>query len=147
MPHSEIHKKKLKKNLTVALMILLWCALIWAVTMIKIARADEGFMDKSRAAHQEKVTGTQQEWDDTFHENEPDRTAAFEQREQERAKQAEHNISTQDSWIEDWNGKAPARLAAGEAQTQARAKQLEKTEENPQQWWAVWQAHQQEKSE
>jgi len=41
MPHSELHKKKLKKNITIGLMILLWCALIWMVTMIKIANAAE----------------------------------------------------------------------------------------------------------
>lgn len=36
---TEIHKKKLKKNLTVLAMIAGFCALIWIVTMIKIAGA------------------------------------------------------------------------------------------------------------
>ena len=41
MPISDIHKKKLKKNIAIALLIFLWCAIIWAVTMIKIANAHE----------------------------------------------------------------------------------------------------------
>ena len=37
MPHSELHKKKLKKNLAVLAMVVGFCALIWIVTMIRIA--------------------------------------------------------------------------------------------------------------
>ncbi len=37
MPHSEIHKAKFKKNMTVLAIILGAIAIIWAVTMIKIA--------------------------------------------------------------------------------------------------------------
>ena len=36
MPHSDLHKKKKKKNLTVLALIFAFFALIWAVTMIKI---------------------------------------------------------------------------------------------------------------
>ncbi|MEZ5814566.1 MAG: hypothetical protein R3E13_07625 [Alphaproteobacteria bacterium] len=35
--HSETHKKKLRKNLAVLAMIIAFCALIWAVTMIRIS--------------------------------------------------------------------------------------------------------------
>jgi len=37
MPHSEIHKKKLKKNLTVLAILVAFIAIIWAVTIIRIA--------------------------------------------------------------------------------------------------------------
>lgn len=37
MPHSDLHKKKMKKNLAVLAMIAGFCAIIWAVTMIRIA--------------------------------------------------------------------------------------------------------------
>ncbi len=37
MPHSDIHKKKLKKNLVVLAIVLLIIAAIWFVTMIKIS--------------------------------------------------------------------------------------------------------------
>ncbi len=38
MPHSELHKKKLKKNLAVLGLIFGFCALVWAITMIKIVQ-------------------------------------------------------------------------------------------------------------
>lgn len=34
---TDTHKKKLKKNLAVMAMIVGFCALIWAITMIRIA--------------------------------------------------------------------------------------------------------------
>lgn len=36
MPHSDIHKKKLKKNLVVLGIIFVFIALIWAITIIKM---------------------------------------------------------------------------------------------------------------
>lgn len=36
MPHSDIHKKKLKKNLTILALVFGWVALIWVVTMVKM---------------------------------------------------------------------------------------------------------------
>ncbi len=40
MPHSDLHKKKLKKNLAVLGLIALWCALIWMITMVKMAHGE-----------------------------------------------------------------------------------------------------------
>lgn len=37
MPHSEVHKKKLKKNLLVMAIIMGFVALIWTITIIKMA--------------------------------------------------------------------------------------------------------------
>lgn len=39
MPHTDLHKKKLKKNVMVALCILAWVGIIWAVTIIKMTYA------------------------------------------------------------------------------------------------------------
>ena len=36
MPHSDIHKKKLKKNLAILALVFGWVALIWIVTMVKM---------------------------------------------------------------------------------------------------------------
>lgn len=36
MPHSELHKKKLKKNLLVLGIIVAFVALIWGITIIKM---------------------------------------------------------------------------------------------------------------
>ena len=38
MPHSILHKKKLKKNLAVLALIFGFFALVWVITMIKIAQ-------------------------------------------------------------------------------------------------------------
>ncbi len=37
MPHADLHKRKIKKNLAVLGLIFGFCALIWVITMIKIA--------------------------------------------------------------------------------------------------------------
>lgn len=41
MPLSDVHKKNKKKNIVVLAVILLFIALVWALTMVKIANADE----------------------------------------------------------------------------------------------------------
>lgn len=41
MPHSDLHKKKLTKNLIMLAIILGFMVLIWMVTMIKMANAQE----------------------------------------------------------------------------------------------------------
>lgn len=41
MNTSDVHKKKRQKNLLLLALILAWCALIWAITMIKMARAED----------------------------------------------------------------------------------------------------------
>ena len=37
MPHADLHRQKRKKNIAVFLIVIALMALIWAVTMIKIA--------------------------------------------------------------------------------------------------------------
>lgn len=37
MPHSDLHKQKKKKNLAILAMVVAFIALIWAITMIRIA--------------------------------------------------------------------------------------------------------------
>ena len=39
MPIGELHKKKLKTNLAILALIVGLCALIWAITMIKVSGA------------------------------------------------------------------------------------------------------------
>lgn len=66
MPHSELHKKRLTKNLVLLAMIMGWCALIWGVTMIKLAQGS-GMPDKyreQRQTHQEEIEETWQEYDE-----------------------------------------------------------------------------------
>lgn len=41
MPLSEIHKKRLKKNLVILALVLGFCALVWITTMVRMANAQE----------------------------------------------------------------------------------------------------------
>ena len=36
MPHSELHKTKFKKNITVLAIVFGLCGLIWAITIVKM---------------------------------------------------------------------------------------------------------------
>jgi len=36
MPHTDLHKKKLKKNLMILALVFGWIALIWVITMLKV---------------------------------------------------------------------------------------------------------------
>jgi hypothetical protein len=56
MPPDALHKKKLKKNLTVAGLILFWVILIWAVTVVRISAnaAEENDQSKAYAAARAK---------------------------------------------------------------------------------------------
>lgn len=36
MPHTDLHKTKLKKNLAILALIFGWIAIIWIVTMLKM---------------------------------------------------------------------------------------------------------------
>ena len=146
MPHSDIHKKKLRKNLTIALMIFLWCALIWAVTMIKIARADD-YQGGSRMAHQIKMLDTQQQWQDDYQNKAGMRDIVFSAREQARHRQLDKNTNSHGIWNQIWSDKSAVRLDNENNRDNQRQSHLDHITENPQQWWSIWTQHQQEKSE
>jgi hypothetical protein len=40
MPHSEIHKKKRKKNFALLALIFVWCFLIYALSIVKMAHSE-----------------------------------------------------------------------------------------------------------
>jgi len=42
---SDIHKKKRRKNFVLLALIFAWCALIWAITMVKMAHAEDLSLD------------------------------------------------------------------------------------------------------
>lgn len=37
MPRSEVHKKKFKTNVAIFLVVMAFCALIWAITVVRIS--------------------------------------------------------------------------------------------------------------
>ena len=59
MPPSDIHESKKKKNWAVFAAVVGFMALIWVITMVRIANASEFDIDnafpESRIAHQERV--------------------------------------------------------------------------------------------
>lgn len=50
MPHSDLHKKKLTKNLIMLAIILGFMVLIWMITMVKMANAQDPLTQVDRAA-------------------------------------------------------------------------------------------------
>lgn len=153
MPLSEIHKKKLRKNLAIAALILLWCALIWGVTMIKVARAGDGdlrgpaHMYESRLEHQDHSARTQQQWLKDYSDGAEERYRLYEERETARQEQLDHIINTQQQWNQDWHDEGPARIEAAGQRDQQRREQLDETAARPRQWWDGWTRRQQEKNE
>lgn len=71
MPPSEIHKQKNKKNWAILLAIACFCALIWIITMVRIAgEANAGEIGiehafkKQRSGHVEKLDEKYQLWNE-----------------------------------------------------------------------------------
>lgn len=54
MPHSDLHKTKLKKNLAVLAIVVGLCALIWGITMVKISEGSKKAAEIQAEAQTEK---------------------------------------------------------------------------------------------
>ncbi len=170
MPHGELHKKKKKKNLMIFGLVLLWCALIWMVTMIKMASADEGNfhyagrnysgidierkpvdikapMYNSRFKHEEKSAGVQQQWLENFQDSADERRQIFDARELSRVMQQGHVVGTQDEWQQKWYDTEEERLNHDYEEGQRRAAHYDATIIRKHNWWDDWTRRQQEKSE
>lgn len=67
MPHTELHKKKFKKNLFILAAIAAWCAVIWGITMIRMANAAEpdisNAFKQERQEHMEYIQKEHKSWD------------------------------------------------------------------------------------
>lgn len=143
MPHSALHAKKLGKNLALAGLVLLWCALIWAVTMIKIARADDGRFDARNTAHLIKTEERKAGWDEAHAAAAPVRLEREEATAQHHAAWLNHNLAAQDGWDARYAAAAPARQETEERAAQARTTHLNATSARTEGWDARWAARQQ----
>ncbi|MCB9990400.1 MAG: hypothetical protein H6867_03340 [Rhodospirillales bacterium] len=143
MPVSDIHKKKLKKNLAILGLIFLWCALIWMVTMIKIARADDGYLQDSRDLHQQKIVSTQGEWLETYHGNEGARSEEQAQSNTQRETQQDKIDQTKQDWEDTYANVADERMKEADALQQARNTHQDERAATPQTWWDAWTAKKQ----
>lgn len=140
MPLSELHKKKLKKNLLILALVLAWCALIWMVAMIKIANAAEIVPWQSdREAHRQHSEETVRQWhEDDWNGKEAAREKFFHAREEQRTAHQDRIGSTRQSWNQDWADKEPKRQAVADKREQQRTTHQQQIEDKPQPWWENW---------
>jgi|GEM_PF-3474764 len=62
MPKGQLHNKKRKKNFAILLLVFGWCVLIFVITIVKIARADDATFKDRRVTHQESIQKSHEEW-------------------------------------------------------------------------------------
>ncbi len=168
MPHSALHKKKLKKNLVIAGLVFLWCALIWAVTMVKMANAQtmppryvgknfsginiqrapvdiKGPLYNSRAAHRAVTDERKQGWDSQYYRDAERRYQAGQAQASSRQRQLDIVTNRQDGWTETWLRDSDRRMDKSRAVDQARRAQRDLTYNRPYQWWDEWETRQQQR--
>ncbi len=168
MPHSEIHKKKLRKNLAILALIFFWCLIIWFVTMIRVARADDigtewrgrnytgiGIPSKpvdtrgpfydDRVEQREKNHDTKQEWDNDYHGKGDSRLEAEQARDEQRDNRLQATVETADQWDKDYHEKSIERAEALQKRDADRTAHRDAVAEKPQGWWNGWLERQEEK--
>lgn len=140
MPHSEIHKRKLRKNIALLALLLGWCALIWGVTMVKIAHGHD--IEQSFGPQREthfKNTGQDSatyKKDGTAFVTEGNATA-----QSMKAAGGKHNEVTnlsRKSWDESWDKAGPQREMAEKINDQQRLAHEKNLRSSPENWWGGW---------
>jgi hypothetical protein len=142
MPPDALHKKKLKKNLAVCGLVLLWVALIWAVTMIRLAHpAHSAELDSSkafaaqRAAFLEKSQKPERDWQLAYGHHAPVRARNESVRDRNRELHMQYSQRAEEVWFRKWKVKAPLRRLFDKVDDRARAAFLGRTEAKPEEWW------------
>lgn len=142
MPPSEIHRKKKAKNLALLLALLVWCALIWAVSMVRMAQGAELDTAKAyiqgRAQHGEKLKATEDAWLEIYQRSEPDREKLEAIRDNNRAVQLQYNQKAEDVWHRKWTVLTPLRNVIGMAAESRKNIHQQQMESAPPQWWDRW---------
>lgn len=142
MPPSEIHRKKKTKNLALLLALLAWCALIWAVSMVRMAQGAELDTAKAyiqgRAQHEEKSKATADAWLEIHRRGEPDRAKLEAVRDNNRAVQLQYNQKAEEVWHRKWTVLAPLRNVIGMAGESRKAIHQQQMDSAPPQWWDRW---------
>ncbi len=138
MPHSEIHKKKRNKNYMVLGLIILFIALIWAITMVRIKSADASVctnFSEDRVAHQQASEEMMQKWLDDYNAQEEERRLKKEQTDQDRLAHKNAGDQRKQSWEDEWRSKAEQRAReAAEREAQKVAHQ-ETLDARKLKWW------------
>ena len=145
MPHSDLHKKKLKKNLMLLGLLLAWCAVIWGVSMVRIANGAEPQLDterafiKQRATHMNRTQIREDAWHQLYERFEPERQRTQEIRTHNRDVHMQYNIKIEEIWNKKYEVMAPLRRIFAMTAENRRKAYLSKFDgTTEQEWWDNW---------
>lgn len=104
MPHSEIHKKKRRKNWFVFGLVLAWCALIWLIAMVKIANSAEIVpWEAEREAQRQHNQEMIQKWHgDDWEERASEQRIFLQEQDEQRAEHQQHISNQPSPWWDNW---------------------------------------------
>lgn len=141
MPVSDVHKKKLKKNLVVLGLIFVWCFVIWMVTVVKLANAHD--IEKSfigqRAGHQKTMDSNAEQFKKDWAAGEAERQKTQADMDAQRQTRLKETVATKEQWDNGWRAQEGARAAADRARDTQRAAHRDELAKNPARWWENWQ--------
>jgi hypothetical protein len=141
MPPDALHKKKLKKNLTVAGLIIFWVILIWAVTVVRLSAhaAEENDQSKAfaeqRAKHQANAEIMERDWGLAYNHHEAARERNEGVRNNNRILHAQYTNRAEEVWFKKWQVKEPLRRLFEMVDDRGRSSYLATTTGNPEKWW------------
>lgn len=144
MPHSDLHKKKRKKNLMILLMVLGWCALIWAVSMVRIANAAETDISKAFIKQRVDLRNRSQirteAWGEIYDSFADDRAELERVRNHNRNVHMQYNQKAEEVWQKKWEVMTPLKNIFQTVDDRRRENHLRTMEAREQEWWNDWQA-------
>lgn len=107
MPEAPLHKTKRKKNLALMALVLAWCALIFVITMVKIAHAQDTAQSYSggRARHQAAIEQTQQKLQDDGQSYVEQQQEIDNLRQNRRATYQQELDARPAQWQDGWQGR------------------------------------------
>lgn len=134
MPLSDLHRKKLKKNLAIAALIFIWCALIWMVTMVRLAHADEGVNNHIYEVNGFTYRGRNYSGIGIDRKPVDAKGGMYET----RFRQRQHSSETKLGWDEDFFNNADLRQQKLEDREATRFNQLTEVTATKDRWDKTW---------
>ncbi len=146
MAESNAHASKRKKNIAVFALILIWCLLIFLVTMVKLAHAADDPYDTSRkfldqrAAHQKEMDEQEKSYDRHGAEKYlPEFNATAQTMEEQGDRHMQEMSTERESYDRHWTEKyGPEYNAAATKMATQAVKHRDEMEGNPARWWENW---------
>ena len=162
MAETDVHKNKRKKNLAVLALVLGWCALIFIISITRMARAEDGpvmlapddaagaamtddgaapedmsqgAFATARALHRARIDATGADWRASREAAQAERAALAAARDQARAAHAAKSAATWQAMTETWHENEASRQAAATARDEARQTHRDGLVGRLQSWW------------